>query len=52
MGPNFEILVSTDQELSKTVSVEASTKNSNETAVLKLIVYVTNFAPYFKEGPP
>ena len=32
--------------------VEASTTNSDETAILEVIVYVTNFAPYFRDGAP
>ena len=52
MSANFEILVNTSQAISKTLLVEASTKNSNNTATLEVVIYVTNFAPYFKDGPP
>ena len=38
--------------MTKSVLVEATTKNSNATALLEVIVYVTNFAPYFKDGQP
>ena len=52
MSANFEIFVNTSQSISKTLLVEASTKNSNNTATLEVVIYVTNFAPYFKDGPP
>ena len=52
MSANFEILVNTSQVITKTLIVEASTKNSNSTAVLEVIIYVTNYAPYFKDGQP
>ena len=52
MNSDFEILVNTNLAMSKTLLVEASTKNSVSTAILELIIYVTNFPPYFKDGPP
>jgi len=52
MNSDFEILVNTSQTISKTLLIEASTKNSNSTAILEMVIYVTNFAPYFKDGPP
>ena len=52
MSASFEILVNTSQAITKTLLVEASTKNSNSTAILEVIIYVTNFAPYFADGPP
>ena len=52
MNSDFEILVNTSQSMSKTLLVEATTENSNSTAILELIIYVTNFAPYFKDGSP
>ena len=38
--------------MAKSVLIEASSENLNSTAILELIIYVTNYAPYFKEGPP
>ena len=52
MNSDFEILVNTNLAMSKTLLVEASIKNSNSTAILEMVIYVTNFAPYFKDGPP
>ena len=52
MNSDFEILVNTSQSMSKTLLVEATTENSNSSAILEVIIYVTNFAPYFKDGPP
>ena len=52
MDSEFEISVNTSYVFSKSVLIEASTKKSEKTAILELIVYVTNFAPYFTDGAP
>ena len=38
MGSNFEIFVNTSLAITSSVLIEASTKNSNSTAILELIV--------------
>ena len=52
MDSKFDISVNTSLSFSKSVLIEASTTNSEKTAILEMIVYVSNYAPYFTDGAP
>ena len=49
---SFNISVNTSNAMDTDLFLEASSKNSNKTALLDLKVYVKNYPPYFKDGPP
>ena len=49
MDQYFDIFVDTSQPMTRSVVIEAKSE-TDETTLVDLIIYVRNFAPYFKDG--
>jgi hypothetical protein len=52
MDEDFLISIDTSDINKEELYIEASTYNSLQKAYLPLVIYITNFAPYFTDGPP